>query len=932
MRRIQFLLILLALTVVAGCKITSSECTSNAQCGAGRACVGGKCEAVGCTTNEECGGGGMVCDVDAGGVCVAGDAGSASDGGAADSGTDAGVGADGGVDAGCLTSDGGPLALGGTCNQACDCSTGVCETAPLNGVRYCSQPCADAGVCGVNGFCCDHPQGLGGTTINRCFPTGTCGTSCARADDCSFGYVCQNGVCVAPLGGAVGALCGNGLTPCNSGQGLLCFTDFGKNVNYCTKTCCAQTDLGCPDSFCCRAKALGDGDAGAVCVPPQDCSIDCTSDSDCKDGGAVDTTRFCHTLRGRCAQKGTLGGGVGASCSGPGDCNPSVTDDCAIPQGGASAYCAKRCTTPNVCDGGTCCLPVANLLTTGESFEFTVPPATALLGVGKTSCRQSATNACGATSSVVLCDPALAPECLCDTNDAGTIYDINNPGSVTLCGAAAPAGSFFCTKNCAQRSDCTQDAGPGGMCCQTIQGYGSLSTDKRCRLQTHCKLSGYQYPCDEAVDCDPSSPLCYQPSGQSAKHCTRACTGQGGCEMGECCVAFDGGAQKYCQTGLDCPAPTPAGDPCAKDEECNLLGSEACVRSLVTLDASVCAKPCGAEFQPCETGTGCRGTTNVGGVYGDGGVNGGFCLSSAHIPLVSALGGICPHGNSDCLDAGGLSCRTVDPLGATRYASPNKYARVCTKTCAAANDCGGDAGEYCCKDIDGLGDAGQFTCVPNRLGLCGFVPDGGSFTVRDGGVFGDLCPSGIGQCSTCPTNIFDGGCDADAGIAICLADLVVDGGHRNVCSLQFPDYYCGGSGSGDQKCPEGWACAKTFDAGTYRCVPPQMQLVPEDGGVCNQPVASDGDGGFYTPYQIAVVDSYCHAVDAGVGTQCFGNAMCSTGFCLAIDARFGIAFCSKGCVKESDCPTGMCCDRAPNDDAGVLSCLPIGPAGLCLTE
>jgi hypothetical protein len=562
-----------------------------------------------------------------------------------------------------------------------------------------------------------------------------------------------------------------------------------------------------------------------------------------------------------------------------------------------------------------------------------VPPAAALLGVGAASCRQAATNACGVTSSVVLCDPALAPECLCDTNDAGTMNDSNNPSSATLCGAAAPALNFFCTKSCNQRSECPQDAGAGGMCCQTLQGYGSSSSDKRCRLQTHCRLAGYQYPCDEAVDCDPSAPLCYQSSGQSAKHCTKACTGQGDCQVGECCAAFDGGVQKYCQAGLDCPTPTAAGDPCTKDEECNLLGQETCVRSLVASDGGLCAKPCGVMFQPCETGTGCRETVNVGGVYGDGGADGGYCLTSAHVKYASAQGGICPHGDSDCLDAG-LSCRTVDPLAATRFSVPNKYARVCTKSCAAANDCGGDAGDYCCKDIDGLGDAGQFTCVPNRLGLCGVVTqDGGAFSVVDGGAFGDLCPGGVGQCASCPTNIFDGGaCDADAGAAICLSDLVSNGGHRNVCSLQFPTYSCGGSGNGDAKCAEGWFCVQNYDAGTYRCVPPQMEFVPEDGGVCNQPLASDGDGGTYTPYQVAVVDNYCRVVDAGVGAQCFGNTMCSTGFCLSIDARFGIAFCSKSCTKESDCPSTSCCDRAPSEvDAGGR-CLPVGIAGLCITE
>lgn len=143
---------------------------------------------------------------------------------------------------------GGLKRLGEDCNAngAFDCLTGVCVKAGIN--AFCSNTCTKDTECGDSRY--------------RCCESSPNGYDCSPGKRSGDGPAAGMGVC-APIGGLFGDDCTPGRPPCQSGTCL----DLG-TARVCSQTC---LDGACPEGFACR-KALRtnpttEGETIDVCFP-----------------------------------------------------------------------------------------------------------------------------------------------------------------------------------------------------------------------------------------------------------------------------------------------------------------------------------------------------------------------------------------------------------------------------------------------------------------------------------------------------------------------------------------------------------------------------------------------------------------------------------------------------------------------------------------
>jgi Cys-rich repeat protein len=136
--------------------ITSTACTSSAQCRVNEQCLGGACVPVGCTSNAQCGSG-QICQS---GVCI--------------------------TTPGCTSN--------AQCGSAQICQSGVCIAIPA---------CTSNAQCGSGRIC----------------QSGVCITTpgCTSNAQCATGQTCQSGVCIATPACSSNAQCGSGRV-CQAGQ------------------------------------------------------------------------------------------------------------------------------------------------------------------------------------------------------------------------------------------------------------------------------------------------------------------------------------------------------------------------------------------------------------------------------------------------------------------------------------------------------------------------------------------------------------------------------------------------------------------------------------------------------------------------------------------------------------------------------------------
>jgi hypothetical protein len=260
----------------------------------------------------------------------------------------------------------GGLALGDTCAQDTQCTTGLCLalTIGTTTMNFCSIPCGATSQCPLD-FTCGDVSGMGfclgenlstppatwdttsggacSTTTNTC-QSGWCNTGqnqciekCSRAADCaSFGGNCwsyeqvdattmvttYDNLCYDPgSGGATGAACTQNAN-CRSG---IC----SRYSNTCAAHCCSASD--CPTAQVCepydldaatvakvcgnRAPATGTLGLGATCTAPGDCASEVCA---ALDPAVMGGPRKCSTL---CCQESDCSalpaGGLCRAAAGP---------------------------------------------------------------------------------------------------------------------------------------------------------------------------------------------------------------------------------------------------------------------------------------------------------------------------------------------------------------------------------------------------------------------------------------------------------------------------------------------------------------------------------------------------------------------------------------------------------------------------------------
>ncbi len=427
---------------------------------------------------------------------------------------------------------------GDPCNGHADCNSGVCLSQDRHGWPggYCTdlcdsdQDCADGDLClpwGPNGqgICvkgCDSDtdcrEGYVCTVTpngeRACLPygggDGRIGDPCSSTADCDGG---TDAVCVpTPSGGQCSTRCStNGDCP----PGYRCVTDGSIQPGFCqledliVDNC--STDGDCPDGEICIDGPTG-RTCGTACYDDEDCPDDMICTSDPVFGGPG----YC--IPGGDGGPGTAG--PGSSCTHDYDCYSGIclTED---ETGWPGGYCAQPCESDDDCAVGTVCVP------------------------------------------------------------------------------GGPAGQNICMPTCQTDRECRQ-----GLVCRYVDGYGPV-----CAPADGDADEGD--PCEDANTC-PDGMLCIQTA--EGTRCVTTCTDQGDCEDGKVCRPVgDGlgtgicepGDDSECLSNDDCPegevcgihipsstfrcmeeggggidwgipedeifGPTPTGDPCESNLECERL-------------------------------------------------------------------------------------------------------------------------------------------------------------------------------------------------------------------------------------------------------------------------------------------------------------------------------------------------------------------------
>jgi Cys-rich repeat protein len=385
---------------IEGCRYLYEEpcgtpgCTSDGDCPAGYRCDAGTCVRTStgggmcdpCSSQEDCTGGYCLTGFPDGGLYCGTDCTSDADCGAGNTCVSVGTGytwqcipADGdcsGVSAGCTTD--------GDCPSGYRCDGGSCVPDEAPPECYYDSDCPSGYHCEDGSCVADTPPPSDCTTDGDCpfgyrCDGGSCvptGAECTRDEECHAGYHCDDGSCVsddpAPPECTVDSECPEGQV-CRSG---LCVRPpgtegraFGEPCadtaqclsalcldGYCTMTCPPANPLGvgearapCPAGYYCDDVGCGEGEcrrgspgAGATGAP-------CASDGDC-------ATAHCALIGGAGVCLAPCDPGVLGACAATETCTPGPTAACGACLCGAGLF-GDRCAGDADCAFGRCLAP-----------------------------------------------------------------------------------------------------------------------------------------------------------------------------------------------------------------------------------------------------------------------------------------------------------------------------------------------------------------------------------------------------------------------------------------------------------------------------------------------------------------------------------------------------------------------------------------------
>lgn len=801
---------------------------------------------------------------------------------------------------------------------------------------YCSSWCNSDGDCSGEGHC--------STASYFCY------ASCATADDCRSGYICQDvdwdgrDECVpacqenrdctpqAPVCGAANGMCG----PCADDPGCALY-DWAP---YCLAGSCVE------------------------CINAGDCGPDQICDAQFHCHGSLPTGKPCADsdvcIGGWCRQLGWSGGSEpdepGGGSAGGTD-GGSSDGDYLFPGG----YCSEYCEQPGDCpSGGHCslwqwacyasctinddCRPgyrcddfdgdnqlecVPNCVTHTQCDD----PSAARCDITHGECAGCLDDAECFHLGLARCLTGLCVECISDP-DCASSYQLCM-GDHACAGISANGGP------CASSQDCAGDycvdeeyeGFPGGYCVQWCEN------DDHCTEGGICADYYCVAGCTTAGDCRAGYVCSDRWPGRMA--CTPACTSNGDCGdrqasrcdlgTGKCepcqaaadCQQFtgypvcDGGAcvrctdASHCNPGQECQdnrclGTLPNGAPCTREDVC--AGDRCLQYDYLEFPGGYCSEYCG-DMGFCPAGGHCF-------------YNYWYCLADC-------------DASSDCRD--GYICEDFDDDGASECLPacddngdcPNVGASRCEtstgmcEACLVDGDCAHVWGTHACENGRCVECRDQGQCGPEQscveLSCVGILVNGEACDSWDV-CAGDTClmswngyPNGYctqwcwGEDQTC----LDGA-----------------GGH---CVLE----YCMADCAGSNECRDGYVCVDKDGDGSLECAPPCIEHAD-----CHDRMASRCEGGTGECVPCAADIECAHFWNANIcegglcvecreaadclpgqtcqgqdcvgvllnGEACFYSEVCAGEDCRSEEEGFPGGYCTQWCGQDYDCWAGGHCD------------------------
>lgn len=683
-------------------------------------------------------------------------------------------------------------------------------------------------------------QDMGGVDMT------TSPTTCESARDCTAPQIClinpSTGAktCGAPVGGGeTGATCSDG-SQCASG---VCFN------GECAGPCDNAQD--CPNGWACEETQvpLDGGQTAALKVCVEQASP-CLSNSACSSPQICVVDRSSAPPSLTCQDPVPGAGGLGAVCNADSECASGLCLDGA---------CTLPCERPNDCstDGSYVCQP-AQVQAGGQTTTINVcapKPADQCLSDGQCAAPKRCVATRGATDVAFTCqDPAGAGEvgALCSDDSACA-------QGFCLNGACAPP--------CQSNGDCA--AAPGHTCeLREVQLTGSNKDTVQvcvppvaCQDASACRITEACF-----VQRGPSNieTFCRAPNPAGGQ-LGQVCNSDTECAAGLC---LNGRFGKVCST------------PCDDASDCNVTGYT-CRTSPVattgggTVDRQVCAPadpPACTSNDGCQTGLVCAVVPNTAGT----------ALEAACIPGAGRV-------------STGVPCSSDDQC-ASRVCINN----TCAAPCTTGNQC-----------------AASQTCV--------------SSTVSRGGLSGtfDLCETPPEQQCTSSGSCAD-------GVRVC-GDLRNNNGQIEAF-CRFPSTDPAAKQLGDacttnSECREGVclatsgecsvACAQDADCSAAAGQICADLVGSSTFGLCTTGCTDDASCGAGRVCTIRSdsrqnqLDQICLTADtskAALGAACSSANDCISGVCLSTLLYDG----STSCTSDAQCTGGRVC-RCPVDNPGCTT-------------
>ncbi len=614
------------------------ECSTNAQCGAGRLCVGNVC-VPGCNDTQPCSAGQTCCA----GAC-------------ADLQTNlTNCGTCGTV---CRTPNGTPTCLNAMC-QAGTCGEGYadCNRSNADGCEVSLN--TDLTNCGTCGTVCPTPANASASTC----VSGRCGYTCApsfadcdttAANGCeadlrvnvahcgACGVACPprdhapTGVCAA---GRCDVVCEASYGNCDNNPDNGCELDLRADVNHCG-TCATVCPLRANSTPTCAA-----GACGFTCNPGfGDC--DGNPANGCEAALNTDATH-CGTCTTACATPANaqsvscVSGRCDFTCRAPfADCDGLDTNGCETDPRGSVAHCGGcglACPTrPNAsptCAGGTCGLRCDTGF--GDCDGDATNGCETDLRTTVSSC-----GACGRVCSVpgglAACVASTCVVASCGSGGFGDCDGIAGTGCETDL-RSSPNHCGACNNACPVRANAIPICAVGTCASACQPGYGECDGNLTNGCETslasspaHCGSCGRSCTAPNAVSacasstctlasCNPGFGDCNSSPGDgcevdlrntatSCGTCGRTCTianGAAGCSSGACTVAACFGGYGDCNN-----SPT---DGCETNLSNTVSSCGACGRSCAAANGTA-----GCSSGACTVASCNAGYANCNGSPGDG--------------------------------------------------------------------------------------------------------------------------------------------------------------------------------------------------------------------------------------------------------------------------------------------------------------------------